>query len=707
MGAWILSNMIWLFENMFNILGNILDACNVIITWFIWLLPVIKNLLLIYSFIHLIFILLCKLYNMCRYVVWIKDETVEIVVKEETDINSNEDHKVSIVPLKDENKKHNFKNTRDFWNKNQTINSTQFSSGKEIKITYKKSKTCDVLTMAKCLKNNKIQEWMLPRQNVYGKVKHRTLNDNSQGELSFDDEHPQSDVDSLISKGYSTVTTLEDDDLESLTGDSSFHVDSVDQFSSFAKSTNMGEILQIFSEIKKTCGLPSNSLSFPNIFPIIRDKLQPVIPYRYAELLTHLQRRSECSEYRMNTVGRGKRVLIIGAGPCGLRMAIETQYLGAETTVIETRHYMDRNNVLKLWTFVMEDLKSLGAKKLYPPLGTGTVNHVSIRILQFILLKMCLLLGTQVRIRETFKTVVKPSNGRRWSVRTEVVGEDGIAYEHEEEYDIVICASGRNVPIQGFEKKSLEAKLSIAITANFVNTNTSTERKVEEIPGLSKQYDLEFFKNMENQTGIQLENIVYYKDLTHYFVMTAKKDSLIRKGVIKNFLEDRDNLLAQNNIDREALEAYAIEAAAFATRHFSNELPKSPFARWKNQNDVSIFDFTDLYISQNACRVQQRKGHLLLLGLVGDSLIEPFWPEGTGIGRGFLSVFDTAWLVKKIIEEPTDKVYEVIREREKLYSLLRQTTDAGLKGSYKKWSINPGSRYPTTSFQFNQVGHIS
>lgn len=202
MGAWILSNMIWLFENMFNILGNILDACNVIITWFIWLLPVIKNLLLIYSFIHLIFILLCKLYNMCRYVVWIKDETVEIVVKEETDINSNEDHKVSIVPLKDENKKHNFKNTRDFWNKNQTINSTQFSSGKEIKITYKKSKTCDVLTMAKCLKNNKIQEWMLPRQNVYGKVKHRTLNDNSQGELSFDDEHPQSDVDSLISKVY-------------------------------------------------------------------------------------------------------------------------------------------------------------------------------------------------------------------------------------------------------------------------------------------------------------------------------------------------------------------------------------------------------------------------------------------------------------------------------------------------------------------------
>lgn len=34
-------------------------------------------------------------------------------------------------------------------------------------------------------------------------------------------------------------------------------------------------------------------------------------------------------------------------------------------------------------------------------------------------------------------------------------------------------------------------------------------------------------------SGIDLENIVYYKDDTHYFVMTAKKQSLLEKGVIK------------------------------------------------------------------------------------------------------------------------------------------------------------------------------
>ena len=78
----------------------------------------------------------------------------------------------------------------------------------------------------------------------------------------------------------------------------------------------------------------------------------------------------------------------------------------------------------------------------------------------------------------------------------------------------------------------------------------------------------------------------------------------------------------------------------------------------------------------------ERGGARVLLGLVGDSLCEPFWPEGTGIGRGFLSVLDTAWLVRRWVEEgdrDRDTVLHLIREREKLYSLLRQTTPTSLK----------------------------
>ena len=40
-----------------------------------------------------------------------------------------------------------------------------------------------------------------------------------------------------------------------------------------------------------------------------------------------------------------------------------------------------RNNVLHLWPWVIEDLKSLGAKNFYPRFCTGTMNHISIRCL--------------------------------------------------------------------------------------------------------------------------------------------------------------------------------------------------------------------------------------------------------------------------------------------------------------------------------------
>jgi hypothetical protein len=46
----------------------------------------------------------------------------------------------------------------------------------------------------------------------------------------------------------------------------------------------------------------------------------------------------------------------------------------------------------------------------------------------------------------------------------------------------------------------------------------------------------------------------------------------------------------------------------------------------------------------------------------------------------------------------------VIREREKLYSLLRQTSQQRLKpAADSKWSIDPRTRYLTTTFPFHAV----
>lgn len=59
---------------------------------------------------------------------------------------------------------------------------------------------------------------------------------------------------------------------------------------------------------------------------------------------------------------------------------------------------------------------------------------------------------------------------------------------------------------------------------HFISRN-----EVEDISTLLFQ---KYFNDLNDAKGIDLENIVYYKDETHYFVMTAKKQSLLEKGVI-------------------------------------------------------------------------------------------------------------------------------------------------------------------------------
>jgi hypothetical protein len=97
---------------------------------------------------------------------------------------------------------------------------------------------------------------------------------------------------------------------------------------------------------------------------------------------------------------------------------------------------------------------------------------------------------------------------------------------------VLIGADGKRNTLEGFKRKEFRGKLAIAITANFINKRTEAEARVEEISGVAFIFNQKFFKELYSDTGIDLENIVYYKDDTHYFVMTAKKHSLIDKGVI-------------------------------------------------------------------------------------------------------------------------------------------------------------------------------
>ncbi|XP_053772634.1 F-actin-monooxygenase MICAL3 isoform X9 [Desmodus rotundus] len=436
-------------------------------------------------------------------------------------------------------------------------------------------------------------------------------------------------------------------------------------------------------------------------------RLKSKLHYWKAKALwAKLDKRGSHKDYRKGRACSNTKCLIIGAGPCGLRTAIDLSLLGAKVVVIEKRDAFSRNNVLHLWPFTIHDLRGLGAKKFYGKFCAGSIDHISIRQLQLILLKVALILGIEIHVNVEFQGLVQPpadQDNERIGWRALVHPKTHPVSEYE--FEVIIGGDGRRNTLEGFRRKEFRGKLAIAITANFINRNTTAEAKVEEISGVAFIFNQKFFQELREATGIDLENIVYYKDDTHYFVMTAKKQSLLDKGVILHDYADTELLLSRDNVDQEALLNYAREAADFSTQQ---QLPSLDFAiNHYGQPDVAMFDFTCMYASENAALVRELHGHQLLVALVGDSLLEPFWPMGTGIARGFLAAMDSAWMVRSwsLGASPL----EVLAERESIYRLLPQTTPENVSKNFSQYSIDPVTRYPNININFlqpSQVRHL-
>ncbi|XP_037834074.1 protein-methionine sulfoxide oxidase mical2b isoform X6 [Kryptolebias marmoratus] len=472
-------------------------------------------------------------------------------------------------------------------------------------------------------------------------------------------------------------------------------------FENFVQTSTCKGTLQAFSILCRQLHL--DPLDHSNFYSSLK---AAVSSWKVKALWTKLDKRAQQKVYNQNKACQGTRCLIIGGGPCGLRTAIELALLGCKVVVIEKRSTFSRNNVLHLWPYTIHDLKALGAKKFYGKFCAGAIDHISIRQLQLMLLKVSLILGVEIHVNVEFVKLVEPPEEQTddspgW--RAEIRPSNHPVSDFE--FDVVIGADGRRSTLDGFTRKEFRGKLAIAITANFVNRNTTAEAKVEEISGVAFIFNQKFFLELKEETGIDLENIVYYKDNTHYFVMTAKKQSLLDKGVIINDYIETERLLASDNVNQEALLSYAREAADFGTNY---QLPSLDYAiNHYGQPDVAMFDFTCMYASENAALIREKYGHQLLVALVGDSLLEPFWPMGTGCARGFLAAFDTVWMVRGWAQGKNS--LEALAERESIYRLLPQTTPENISKNFEQYSIDPATRYPNLNSNCvrpHQVRHL-
>uniref|UniRef100_F6QZ15 [F-actin]-monooxygenase mical2 n=1 Tax=Xenopus tropicalis TaxID=8364 RepID=MICA2_XENTR len=412
-------------------------------------------------------------------------------------------------------------------------------------------------------------------------------------------------------------------------------------FENFIQATTCKGTLQAFNILTRQLELdPQDHRHF---YAKLKSK---VTSWKAKALWNKLDKKHGQKEYKKGKACIGTKCLIIGGGPCGLRTAIELSCLGAKVVVVEKRDTFSRNNVLHLWPYTIHDLRCLGAKKFYGKFCAGAIDHISIWQLQLMLFKIALLHGIEIHVNVEFMKLLEPLEDQE--------NQNIIALfcTESESPDNSECKTRLSAPvvfrcIVGIGgDHSFPNTLAFAFIYIYMNRNKEAvgPSPVWALAGRPRPLHTALLQPGRQQNRIDLENIVYYKDSTHYFVMTAKKQSLLDKGVIINDYADAEMLLCAENVDQDNLQSYAREAADFATNY---QLPSLDFAiNHYGQPDVAMFDFTSMYASENAALVRERHGHQLLVALVGDSLLEPFWPMGTGCARGFLAAFDTAWMVR-------------------------------------------------------------
>ena len=93
--------------------------------------------------------------------------------------------------------------------------------------------------------------------------------------------------------------------------------DAVKAFERFYDESNVEGVLGAFDAVCETLDIHPGRL--PDFFPVLKNSLQDKLSYKYKELWKILEKRSKLSVYGGGKQASDLRVLIVGAGPVGLR----------------------------------------------------------------------------------------------------------------------------------------------------------------------------------------------------------------------------------------------------------------------------------------------------------------------------------------------------------------------------------------------------
>jgi len=392
-----------------------------------------------------------------------------------------------------------------------------------------------------------------------------------------------------------------------------------------------------------------------------------------------------------------QHVVIVGGGPVGIRLAIELKLGGHKVTLLEKRRerrdeegnmqalgFTNRINRPHVSIFLRNDLDKLNGKDFmsskmcYPIFTQADTTSIGIDELQLLLMKNALLLGVDFRLGvgfENAEVVVDPKNSKpRWKCTVSYDAQAAAKYKVEaasrfETFDVLMGCDGARSRVRESQPQIFgdvdkrNFKKMIGVVANIQKV---PRKRLMEIGFKDGREPTDMKRAHESSKLNGKVGLNYYKASYHnYVIFTPDKEMLEAAGVhssgLYTFHAGRDGEKGQKSMEKENLKQWIREKCKEAGIPVDEAAENGGFV--PAPNDAMAFDFSEIWKCKKNMGVElppldhdvERDGEWAgaedlcpPVGLVGDSVTEPFWLAGVGLKRGWNGVMDTCFIIDNL-----------------------------------------------------------
>ncbi|ORY36873.1 hypothetical protein BCR33DRAFT_721800 [Rhizoclosmatium globosum] len=462
-------------------------------------------------------------------------------------------------------------------------------------------------------------------------------------------------------------------------------------FEKFLVDEEVTSIMASFDAVKACLPLDDHQ---PYSYKVFRDFALPLLSYK---------RKSLIGAFDCKITASDPVVVISGAGPVGLRAAVEAKLTGFRVIIVELRGEFSRHNVIKTWNYTIADLMSLGLSHYYPQFSAhGNTLHLGIKEIQMCLLKAALILGVEVQYQVGVCGIVDPATGitgGKWAAWTLPASEarlrlkkraelDGLSTEEKKNrvdyfesacsedgavvrtldkeedvdylsgigaegskaslipFDYFFVAEGessRLIRHLGFDRKVWKFANMIGIVVNFDITPSELKSAMSAERSIPEFLVTRAAATWKSGPLGKLDKLGYELENMEY--MRSFKTHFFVVTIKKNTLKSsgivkEDKSSIKELLDYTNLDIQKLESFARDLGNVAGVPQTCPLSK---KHGVQIFDFS----CKGQCTSTLRKftsrdpsfPETLILP-IGDALQNPYWPYGLGVNRGFHSAFD-------------------------------------------------------------------